>query len=243
MVQWDLDYLSQAVFDWISSPILLDISLVGTLSSHTFSQLINGLLGRSTAANFRRLICSASLAYTLSSDASEIGDLTPDDLRRVSYLAGCSLLNALDLYFSPASLARCSHKVIQALFLVCFGTILSVGYTSPLLGSPAFPSGIDDDSATTDRSPTLWDAMREHLCQQLAHHLAYLGSTIGLKFEPKVEESLLKMAVLEWLPQGNFTWTMGSLLSSPFELQPDSCFNLLPSEDSFVFTTCDAAGM
>lgn len=40
--------------------------------------------------------------------------------------------------------------------------------------------------------------MKEHLCQMLAHHLIFLGSTLGIKMETAVEQSIIDDAICRW---------------------------------------------
>jgi len=55
-------------------------------------------------------------------------------------------------------------------------------------------------------SPTLWFAMREHLCQMLAHHLIYLGSMLGIRFSTDMEQRIIDEAVRGWGKAGDFVW-------------------------------------
>ena len=55
-------------------------------------------------------------------------------------------------------------------------------------------------------SPTLWLAMREHLCQMLAHHLIYLGSMLGIRFSTDMEQRIIDEAVCGWGKAGDFVW-------------------------------------
>lgn len=226
-VTWDINSLVRVVFDWISNSEDSDISMVGVFSSHHFLQLVGSLLDSTLALNFRRLIYSTSLAHVYWSGLHHDHSLTLQDLHHVSYLAGCDLIDTLDIFLSPQSLAESYIQRIQALFLLVFGTILAIGYSSRLTDSPPFPND-RNDSVTTDW--TLWDVMQEHLSQMLGHHLVFLGSRIDFRFQPSVEKRLLTMAVSKWLPEGSFTWTTRSMAGDVSttieeEVQPalDSC--------------------
>ncbi|KAJ4286636.1 hypothetical protein N0V88_007926 [Collariella sp. IMI 366227] len=67
--------------------------------------------------------------------------------------------------------------------------------------SPEFPSSseaVEMLSPEFQRSPTLWLAMKEHLCQMLAHHLIFVGSMLGIRFETGVEQRIIETAVARW---------------------------------------------
>jgi hypothetical protein len=204
-VPWEINKLAQAVFEGISDSQPSNISMVGTFSSHRLSQLVGGLLDYQLTLDFRRLMYSASLAYVRSSSPHYEDSMNVAELHHISYLAGYDLVNALDLLFSPQSLAKSHLQRIRALFLLSFGTLLAIHYSHRLIDSPPFP-GYSNDSTTTKNDQTLWDAMQDHLCLMLAHHLVFLGSRIGFTFQPDVEKKLLTTSVCKWLPEGSFTW-------------------------------------
>jgi hypothetical protein len=56
------------------------------------------------------------------------------------------------------------------------------------------------------RSPTLWLAMKEHLCQMLAHHLIFIGSMLGIKLDTVVEQHIIDTAVARWNKAEEYVW-------------------------------------
>ncbi len=83
---------------------------------------------------------------------------------------------------------------------------MGVGYSASQLEdhSPVFPSQML--SPELQRSPTLWLAMKEHLCQMLAHHLIFVGSMLGIKLDTGLEQRIIDTAVSRWNKAESFVW-------------------------------------
>ena len=49
-------------------------------------------------------------------------------------------------------------------------------------------------------------AMRDHLCQILAHFIIYLGSRLDLQFDHRAEQLIIEGAAARWHKEGFFEW-------------------------------------
>ena len=53
--------------------------------------------------------------------------------------------------------------------------------------------------------------MQEHLCQTLAHYLAYLAPKLGLSIPKSTERRLVEAAHTRWNKEGQFSWSFNLL--------------------------------
>lgn len=211
-VPWDRGSLMTAMFEKLSTSAA-PLSLVGVFSSERIRHVTGELLDSRLMINLRRLVYSASLSVADPMWPRRCGELTQSDLRQICYLAGHSIINSLDSNLSSEVLADAYPDKIQALFLFVLGVTVAIHYTRPLLESPPFPGQIVGSLAGRGNH-TLWDAMKEHLCQMLTNHLVFLGMKLGLRLEPTIEAKLLTGTAIEWLPEAKFTWRTDLLLPS-----------------------------
>jgi hypothetical protein len=172
----------------------------------------NGLL-----ADFRRFVLATSLAHAGWRDCDGSRVLTTRELCAAGQVSGARLLRRLDRVLTPQFLARCGRESCQVLFLLVLGAVLGVGYSSSHLLSPEFPSSSSGEDSTSmhqtllispefQRSPTLWLAMKEHLCQMLAHHLVFVGSMLGIRMDTALEQRIIDNAVRRWDKAEQFVW-------------------------------------
>jgi hypothetical protein len=176
-------------------------SLLGLQFQEDAAADTDGLL-----TDFRLFLLATSLAHAGWRDSS-LKTIQTRDLCAAGQISGYRLLKRLDRILTPQFLSRCSRESCQILFLLVLGAVLGVGYSSSQLQhhSPQFPSA-DMLSPEFQRSPTLWLAMKEHLCQMLAHHLIFVGSMLGIKLETGVEQRIIDTAVSRWNKAEEFVW-------------------------------------
>jgi hypothetical protein len=113
------------------------------MCSPQFTALLELMLGHDISSPFRLMIYAISLAHTQQNPDHE-DQLSVLDLQKLGAFAGKRCLKFLDAVLNPSSLARIFkqrnvREMLQALFLVAFGTILAVGYAQPVNESPMFP--------------------------------------------------------------------------------------------------------
>jgi hypothetical protein len=137
-VTWSLESLTADVVTWLNADSASMTSKVGTLSSPKFVSLAQSAIGPKTCRDFQQMLYAQSLAYT-QTPTSHPDYLSITQLEQIAAIAGHSLLLELDRKLTPDHLAKCSKHDLQALFLIAFGAILAVGYTSPPADSPLFP--------------------------------------------------------------------------------------------------------
>lgn len=154
--------------------------------------------------DFRRFLLAASLAHSGWRDGNNI--ISSRDLCAAGQISGCRLIRRLDRVLTPQFLSRCGREACQVLFLLVLGATLGVGYASSQLEhhSPEFPSEMLNPEF--QRSPTLWLAMKEHLCQMLAHHLIHVGSMLGIKLDTDLEQRIIDTAIRRWNKAELFVW-------------------------------------
>jgi hypothetical protein len=131
-IKWELTALVNEVVEWLNTPQLSTSSMVGTLSSPLFLNLVEFSIEDTTRINFQRMIFAQSLAYTQPT-APDRHPLGVSELQQISALAGHDVLNFLDGKLKPDSLKACTKEGLQAVFLLIFGSILAVGYTEPVV--------------------------------------------------------------------------------------------------------------
>ncbi|KAK4152673.1 hypothetical protein C8A00DRAFT_44275 [Chaetomidium leptoderma] len=156
--------------------------------------------------DFRRFLLATSLTHAGWRDSSSSA-AKARDLCAAAQISGCRLIKRLDRVLTPQFLARFDRDSCQVLFLLVLGTVLGVGYSSSRLehDSPEFPAA-ETLSLEFQRSPTLWVAMKEHLCQMLAHHLIFVGSMLGIKLDTSMEQRIIDTAVSRWRKAEEFVW-------------------------------------
>ncbi|SPQ17606.1 38fae7fe-1683-4242-9269-88f145d6e98a [Thermothielavioides terrestris] len=160
--------------------------------------------------DFRRFLLATSLAHAGWRDGGKA--LRTRDLCAAGQVSGYRLLRRLDRVLTPQFLARCERESCQVLFLLVLGAVLGVGYSSSSLlegdASPAFPAAAAETLLSPEfrRSPTLWLAMKEHLCQMLAHHLIFIGSMLGIRLDTALEQRIIETAVTRWNKAEEFVW-------------------------------------
>lgn len=154
--------------------------------------------------DFQRFMLATSLAHSGWRDG--VKTIKSRELCAAGQISGYRLVKRLDRTLTPQFLARCGRESCQVLFLLVLGVALGVGYSSSQLEdhSPAFPSEML--SPELQRSPTLWLAMKEHLCQMLAHHLIFVGSLLGIKLETGLEQRIIDTAVRRWNKAESYVW-------------------------------------
>lgn len=211
-VPWDRGSLVKAMFEKMSKSAS-PLSLVGVFSSERIRHVTGDLLDSSLMINLRRLIYSASLSVIGPTWPRHCGELTPLDLQQICCLAGHDIVYSLDSNLSPEVLVAACPDRIQALFLFVLGVTVAVHYARPLLEARLFPGQVLEPPAGGG-SYTLWDAMKEHLCQMLTNHLVFLGMKLGQRLERTIEAKLLTGTAVEWLPEAKFTWKTDLLLPS-----------------------------
>jgi hypothetical protein len=234
-----------ARFSFTSNPAAFNNTMVSWLTDPDF-RLPNGsivglccsrLLGlqfRQETANgdaatddlltdFRRFLLATSLAHAGWRDGGKA--LKMRDLCAAGQVSGCRLLRRLDRVLTPQFLARCERESCQVLFLLVLGAVLGVGYSSSSLlegdASPAFPAAGAETLLSPEfrRSPTLWLAMKEHLCQMLAHHLIFIGSMLGIRLDTALEQRIIDTAVTRWNKAEEFVWAEMMGVAGPSALK------------------------
>jgi len=171
--------------------------------------------GTNLLSEFRTFLLASSLAHSGWRGKRRGGNgdsMTRHDLSTASHVSGYRLIKRLDRVLTPQFLSQCSPEYCQVLFLLVLGMVLGIGYSPPPADSPSFPA--DKMSVEFQQSPTLWLAMKQHLCEMLAHHLIFLGSMLGIKLETGVERRIIETAVQRWNKMEAFVWAEGVVPSS-----------------------------
>ncbi|AEO59505.1 hypothetical protein MYCTH_2307871 [Thermothelomyces thermophilus ATCC 42464] len=220
---------NKAMLSWLTDPDfrLPNGSVVGLCCSSLLSLQFREDADASTddlMLDFRRFLLATSLAHAGWRDGS-LKAIRADDLRAAGHISGARLFRRLGRVLTPQFLSRCGRDQCQVLFLLVLGAVLGVGYysssrleddRSPDFFPPAVGGML---SPELRRSPTLWLAMKEQLCQMLAHHLIFLGSMLEIKLEAAVEQRIIETAVARWNKAEDFVWA--DMSSSGFGVGED----------------------
>ncbi|KAG8169592.1 hypothetical protein KVR01_000337 [Diaporthe batatas] len=176
----DIERLAQTCLGWIINEHVPphETDFVSQLTSHALARALEDGLDKVTASRFQDFVLATTLAYTAWRDHRDPAQrLSIRDLHRTSYLAGSSLLQNLDRHLDPATLEGCPRPTLQALFLVLFGTILGVAYSTQIGAGPPRLSA-DLSGKVLTESPTPYVNMKERLCHLLADRLALLAQLL-----------------------------------------------------------------
>lgn len=135
---WNLDTITRDFAQWMSNQRLTpsSTSRVAILSSFNLTRLLSTLVPDNMSQNFRLFVETSSALYNQGFQLEHAG-YNLMDLWRIRSFAGNEVLKGLQKVLNINVLARASLFELKALFLVLFGTILSVGYSWQLP-----PSGI-----------------------------------------------------------------------------------------------------
>lgn len=190
---------------WLSDPTLSfpNGSVVGLCCSSLLSLQFRdeSLEDDGLATEFRRFLLATSLAR--SNWQGGRGQLKQGEICVAGQVSGYRLIKRLDRTLTPQFLAKCDRETCQILFLLVLGAVLGMGYASSLPESPQYPEVL---SPELRQSPSLWIAMKEHLCQMLAHHLIFLGSMLGIKLDTQLEQRIIDTASNRWDKMESYIW-------------------------------------
>ena len=135
---WNLDTITRDFAQWMSNQRLTptSISRVGILSSFNLTRLLSTLVPGNMSQDLRLFVETSSALYNRGFQ-QEYAGYNPIDLWRIRSFAGNEVLKGLQEVLNNNALSHASLFELKALFLVLFGTILSVGYSGQLP-----PSGV-----------------------------------------------------------------------------------------------------
>jgi hypothetical protein len=154
---------------------------------------------------FRRFLLATSLAHS-----GWTGEIPHSDLLTIGHVSGYRLIKRLDRILTPQFLSKLSQESTQVLFFLVLGAVLGVCYSSATSPSPSSqqpqPPKTTMMSHEFTQSPTLYLTMKEHLCQMLAHHLIFLGSTLGIKLDTTMEQRIIDTAAARWNKMERYVW-------------------------------------
>ena len=143
---WNLDLISQDFAQWMSNQQLTPTSTsrVGILSSFELTRLLSIRTLGDMSQNFRLFVETSSALYNRGFHQEyasalynhgfqqEYAGYSLVDLWRIKSFAGNKVLDGLQGVLNNNALSRASLSELKALFLVLFGTILSVGYSGQM---------------------------------------------------------------------------------------------------------------
>ncbi|KAI1734690.1 hypothetical protein F4680DRAFT_437557 [Xylaria scruposa] len=182
-------------------------SKVGMLCSLNFLGLIHKHIPHKAAWLFRSMLYGMSFSYAHPNHAMHTGGLSAPALQLLGAQAGHHILQYLDNELNPQQLSTFSIEKRQVLFLLVFGAILAIRYARKTDLSQELPT-------TRPMSEELWEMMRGHLCEMLAHHLVLLGTSVGVPLSKDEEERVLRLPAITWNRQGTHVWEVDENHSS-----------------------------
>ncbi|RSM15110.1 hypothetical protein CDV31_005191 [Fusarium ambrosium] len=173
-VTWTFSSIIADVEAFLASRPIRLTSLVGTLCSRGFLQLLQDDITPTVAHRFQTMLYSASFSYGHDHQSMYEEDMPMATLQQLGNRAGHDFLRFLDKSLNALQLATATLDKLRALFLLLFGTILAIGYTKNHNGG--------QNLAVDATNQPLWYSMQEHLCEVLAHHLVLVGKRINVAF-------------------------------------------------------------
>lgn len=192
-VDWTLPAISKEVFNLLRRNVSEKASKVGTLSSPHFASLVQKHAPEDVAKAFQLMLYATSLSYVHSDNTTYAGKLSVAELQELGAQAGHAILRYLERELCRPQLSRADREKGTVLFLLTFGTILAIRYTSPALHTPE------------PEEAAMWDMMKQHLCRILAHYLVDLGMRLGASFALGDGKRIIENVVSEsWV--GRWIW-------------------------------------
>ncbi|KAI0012024.1 hypothetical protein F4779DRAFT_570079 [Xylariaceae sp. FL0662B] len=174
-------------------------SKVGMLCSPTFRRIIQEYIPPQIAFLFQAMLYATSFSFVRFTQTKYTQELSVPTLQLLGAHAGHQVLWYLDSELNPQRLSNISFGKLRALFFLVFGTILTTRYARRTCLNQEYPTANTIDE-------TLWDEMRDHLCEMLAHHLVLLGERIDVKFNENEERSVLWCSEGKWNQKGTYKW-------------------------------------
>ncbi|KAL8742555.1 MAG: hypothetical protein Q9190_004979 [Brigantiaea leucoxantha] len=185
-IHWEINTLSTDFATWMAmdgaDPAAT--SRVGILSSTDFQSLLRHYLDEDLCMNMRLLVRTSSLLYNRTDPPHPC--CSREQLVFVSTLAGNGLLKNLESALKAGALAQASKEKLSCLFLVLFGAVIAITYTTTV--------------------EELEEA-RHELLRILTHHLVLIGERIGLLDCDLTKQRLTEGSHVLWNKTGIFGWT------------------------------------
>ncbi|POS73792.1 hypothetical protein DHEL01_v207809 [Diaporthe helianthi] len=208
----DIECLAQKCLGWIVNEDVPqnETDFVSQLTSHASARALEDGLDRATVSLFQDFVLATTLAYTAWRDhRSPAQRLSVHDLHRASSLAGSSLLQKLDQHFDSATLDKAQRPTLQTLFIVLFGTILGVAYSTQIGARPSTFSAELIGKIPTE-SPTADINLKGRLCHLLADKLALLAGLLwddNAKAADTARSRVLDGCLMgRWARSGRWVW-------------------------------------
>lgn len=146
---WNLDIITQDFAQWMSNQQLTPTSTsrVGILSSFKLTRLLSISTPGNMSQHFRLFVETSSALHNRGFHQGyesavynhgfqqEYAGYNLVDLWRIRSFAGNKVLVGLQGVLNNNALSRASLSELKALFLVLFGTIVSVGYSGQMMQS------------------------------------------------------------------------------------------------------------
>ncbi len=131
---WSLDTITRDFAQWMSNRQPTSTSRVGILSSFNLTRLLSTLVPSNMSQEFRLFVETSSALYNRGFQ-QEYAGYNSIDLWRIRSFTGDKVLVGLQGVLNNNALSRASLLELKALFLILFGTIVSVGYSGQLTWS------------------------------------------------------------------------------------------------------------
>lgn len=210
-----LGRITELCLDWMTddkNPIDPDnqnTSITAILTSHTLATALKDHIDPSTVLTFQHFLFSTTLAYTGWRDhRTSSHRLSTNDLHRLTNMAGSTLLHKLDALMPSevANRSSISRQKLQVYFILVFGTIIGVGYSTRRFSPLEQPHLLSLLSPEFRDSPTRWLVAREQLCHLLAGELVTLAKALRLNLDADAEQKVARLAIGEWAHQERWVW-------------------------------------
>ncbi|TRX89485.1 hypothetical protein FHL15_009654 [Xylaria flabelliformis] len=204
-VTWTLRSIMGDITEFIRPAATKPTSKVGVLCSPNFVGLIQNYISHGAASLFQSMLYGMSFSYVHS--LRTMDTISVPMLQSLGAQAGHQILRYLNIELKPQQLSKSSLEKRQVLFLLVFGAILAIRY--------ARRADMSQDLLTTNTmSEELWETMRGHLCEMLAHHLVLLGASVGISLSKTEEERVLRLPAITWDRKGTHAWKIDEKHSS-----------------------------
>lgn len=182
-------------------------SFLKLLFSPQFEKLLVPALDRELGSCFDSIRRSAPLPRHIAAAAAAAAD----DATRLHvdyHERGSLMLRRFDRLLTPQALAKLPRDMLQSIYLLMIGLVLTTSLmltsgNSPLRppspsGPPPTAAGGGGGGGVVDEQDDMWLAMHQHVSEMTMHYIILLGARIDARIPTHYHEALITQGARAW---------------------------------------------
>jgi len=207
LVEWDMDKIFIDMMSWLHSQSPNEVSQVGILCFPGCAELFNCSIPSEIVKDFQIMLLSLTTAHCQVFGAGNSQSL--QNLEYVGVFAGRRVFRYFDRLQSsrgnmPDRNGIQTFAIAKANVFILLGTIMAIYYTT----DPGYSRGFDilNPETASYRPSTVWNAMKEHVCSMLTHHLLFVATRFGFTIFVNTERMFIRRCIQLWDKTPKFNW-------------------------------------